>query len=171
MVGPSPLNNNNSGDCRPHLTRSSPASNREPTAPLSNITASEINTLGEFIRLDTELYLKHGSWERLFHHVKGRTNFAPHLRRLPHQAMPLLSRYASSGVPIVLQSLPWSLSRKNADIARGNHPSVQAYEDFIRAEMEDMHSKGIFTVLPYGLLRAHPALHISPLGCVPQREQ
>ena len=56
-------------------------------------------------------------------------------------------------------------------MARGNHPSTKAFADFIQSEMTDMRKKGIFVVLPYSLVRHLPALRLSPLGCVPQRER
>ena len=176
MVGPSSLNIQSSGDCRPHLPRLSEISDRTNPSTAnqggpSNIVESKIDVLGEFINSDTVSFLAHGSWERLFHDVKGRSNFTHHLRRLPHRAAFFLDRYARAGVPVVLSSAPWTLQQKDDAIRRGNHPSVQAFQDFIAEEMTDMRRKGIFTILPYGLLRGHPALRISPLGCVPQRER
>ena len=156
MVGPSLLNPVSGGDRRPHLHRVSNADDSSHATPSSgspNTTiANKIDVLGEFINQDTAALLEHGSWDRLFHHVKGRSNLTSHLRRLSHRAAPFLDRYARSGVPVVLSSAPWTLQQKDEAMQRGNHPSVLAFEDFIREEMTDMRSKGIFTVLPYGLL-------------------
>ena len=183
MVGPSTSTTVNDADCRPHLAlplgaASSVAgahdttSHGGPTSSTnnSNIAATKVNTLGEFINMDTVNFLDYG-WERLFHSVKGRTNFTPHLDCLPHRAAALLDRYARTGVPVVVRSAPWSLTQKDAAMTRGNHPSVKVYEDFVAQEMLDMRKKGIFLLLPYELLREQPALRISPLGCVPQRER
>lgn len=72
---------------------------------------------------------------------------------------------------MLITSEPWSLERKDAAIQRGNHPSAHAFTDFLREEMCDMRSKGMFIVLPYHLVRDIPQLRISPIGCVPQRER
>ena len=183
MVGPSPPLHD-SGDRRPHLTQprieaslpvgtdEAAMTNGQSSEPMiSNVAATKIGMLGEFIHLDTQKFLEYGSWERLFHSVKGRSNLTTHLDCLPHRAAALLHRYAKSGVPVVVQSPPWSLHQKDVAISRGNHPSVHSFEDFVLEEMEDMRKKGIFILLPYQLLRDHPALRISPLGCVPQRER
>ena len=137
----------------------------------SNVEIRKINTLGEFIELDHNFYISHGSWNELFHRIKGRSNFSSHLKRLHHQAKPFLLRYARHGVPVLLHTEPWSLERKDSAMARGNHPSTKAFADFIQSEMTDMRKKGIFVVLPYSLVRHLPALRLSPLGCVPQRER
>ena len=85
--------------------------------------------------------------------------------------MPLLLRYSQQGVPVLLKDRPWSLEQKDRAIRRGNHPSTKAYAEFIRSEMTNMRSKGMFIVLPYRTVRPLPPLRLSPLGCVPQRER
>ena len=180
MVGPSPFQSNN-GDRRPHLTQplieaslravDGTTSVSRSSATPNNVAAIKIGTLGEFIQLDAKRFLEFGSWERLFHLVKGRSNLTPNLDCLPHRAAALLHRYSKTGVPVTIQSPPWSLQQKDSAIARGNHPSVQSFNAFVLEEMEDMRKKGIFILLPYELLRDHPSLRISPLGCVPQRER
>ena len=139
--------------------------------PRINVATNKLDELGEFIKLDSTLYTDRSSWEALFHQVKGRSNFSQDLLHLDHPAARLLSTYARTGVPVLLTTAPWSLEKKDAAIARGNHPSVQAFSEFIREEMLDMRKKGVFVILPYHLIRDHPALRISPLGCVPQRER
>ena len=137
-----------------------------------NVDPLNLDTLGEFIDLDTNYLVSHdNNWTSLFHKVKGRSNFSPNLVHLQHDASPLLLRYATQGVPVVLDSKPWDLSRKDAAMLRGNHPSTAAFADFITEEMTEMRSKGIFIVLPYETVRSLEPLRISPLGCVPQRER
>jgi hypothetical protein len=46
---------------------------------------------------------------------------------------------------------------------------MHEHVDFIRDEMADFESKGFWTVLPYELVKHLRGLHLSPLGCVPQR--
>ena len=168
------MNTSNSTDCRPHLNASSSSDGQRagvgnPTT--NNIVHPKLDALGEFVQLDTNLFLDLGSWTDLFHRIKGRSNFASSLNHLRHQAAPFLQRYAQKGVPVVLTSKPWTLQQKDQAMRRGNHPSTRAFQDFMRTEMADMRSKGMFIVLPYQHVRSFPELRISPLGCVPQRER
>ena len=163
--------------CRPHLSHDVnnvvPSASKPSLSSLSapNIIATrKIDELGEFFKLDTALFVENPCWQSFFHKVKGRSNFQPQVQHLPHKAAPLILRYARQGVPVVLPSAPWSLAQKEAVIQRGNHPSVQAFSDFVKEEMLDMRRKGIFVILPYHLLKDRPELRISPLGCVPQRD-
>ena len=136
----------------------------------NNIVTCKIDELGEFVRLDTALFVENPCWLPFFHKVKGQSNFQPQVQHLPHRAAPLISCYARQGVPVVLSSVPLSQTRKDTEIQRGNHPSVQALSDFVKEEMLDMRRKRIFINLPYRLLKDRPELRISPLGCVPQRD-
>ena len=163
--------------CRPHLPQNACVATKVPGAGPSgvparnNVATRKIDELGEFVRLDSALFVETPSWSSFFHKIKGRSNFQPEVHGLPHQAAPLISSYAKKGVPVVLSSEPWSTARKDAAIQRGNHPSVLAFADFVKEEMLDMRRKGIFVILPYKLLRDRPELRISPLGCVPQRDR
>ena len=147
------------------------AGNVTANGSTSNIETHKLDALGEFIRSDADYFVHNRGWNSLFHHVKGRSNFSKQLDNLDHQARPLLLRYARHGVPVVLQSQPWSLAQKDQAIQRGNHPSTLAFADFIQAEMLDMKKKGMFTILPYHLVWPLTPLRLSPLGCVPQRER
>ena len=82
----------------------------------SNIEKLNLDALCDFIRSDSDSFINHGGWINLFHHVKGQSNFAHSLDCLDHQARPLLQRYAKYGVPVVLESKPWSLQQKDAAI-------------------------------------------------------
>ena len=162
-------------DCRPHLHASLVRDGHHSgagRAPANNIAHPKIDALGEFSHLEhSNLFVEHGSWTDLFHQRKGRSNFTTSLRHLRHRAVPLLQRYAQQGVPVILSTRPWSLEQKDRAIKRGNHPSTRAFPDFMKSEMADMHSKGMFIVMPYAQVRHLPELRISPLGCVPQRER
>ena len=149
-----------STDGRPHLVSGSAQINVDPT---------KIDALGEFIKVDSNFYIDHESWTDLFHARKGRSNFHDNLLHLRHRAAPLLHQYSKRGVPVLITTEPWTLQQKDAAISRGNHPSAHAFTDFLRSEMQDMRTKGMFIVLPYALIRHQPQLRISPLGCVPQR--
>ena len=137
----------------------------------SNVDNNKLDALGEFIRLDTNFYVDHGTWNSLFHSRKGRSNFPLTLRHLQHKAARLLNHYARHGVPVLIQDRPWTLTEKDNAMNRGNHPSAHSFTEFLRTEMGDMREKGMFIVIPYNLVRKHPQLRISPLGCVPQRDR
>ena len=85
--------------------------------PRTNVESNKLDELGEFIKLDSTLYTDRSSWEELFHHVKGRSNFTRDLLHLDHPAAKLLSTYAQTGVPVLLTTAPWSLEEKDAAIA------------------------------------------------------
>ena len=164
--------------CRPHLphefdsvAQKVPGSGPSGVPTPNNIATRKIDELGEFVKLDSALFVETPCWQSFFHKIKGKSNFQPQVQRLPHKAAPLISRYARQGVPVVLSLEPWSLERKEAAIRQGNHPSVQAFSDFVKEEMLDTRRKGIFVILPYRLLKDHPELQISPLGCIPQRDR
>ena len=108
---------------------------------------------------------------QLFHSRTGRSNIHRRIRSLRHRAAPLLHRFAKNGIPVLLQSKPWSSKQKDDAFQRGNHPSAHAFTDFLREEMGEMRQKGMFIVLPYHLLKDMKQLRLSPLGCVPQRER
>ena len=137
----------------------------------SNVDNNKLDALGEFIRLDTNFYVDHGTWNSLFHSRKGRSNFPLTLRHLQHKAARLLNHYARHGVPVLIQDRPWTLTEKDNAMNRGNHPSAHSFTEFLRTEMGDMREKGMFIVIPYNLVRKHPQLRISPLCCVPQRDR
>jgi hypothetical protein len=54
-------------------------------------------------------------------------------------------------------------------LARNSHPSAAAHLDFVRDELGDFVDKRFWVVLPYDEVKDLPRLHLSPLGCVPQR--
>ena len=139
--------------------------------PISKLVANKLDALGEFISLDTNLYLEMNSWTKFFHARKGRSNLSPGLNRLRHRAANLLHRFATRGIPVLISAAPWTQAQKDAAILRGNHPSAHAFTTFLREEMADMREKGMFLVLPYELVRDIPQLRISPIGVVPQRER
>ena len=140
--------------------------------PISNVAPTNLNdTLGEYLHLDTSLFLDSKCWHDFYNARRSRTNFAPHLRRLRHRAASLLDRFSKAGVPVLLTSEPWTLQQKDAAMARGNHPSALAFTTFLREEFADMRSKGMFLILPYDLVRHLPQLRLSPIGCIPQRDR
>ena len=138
---------------------------------LNTVEQHKIRALGEFIELDSNFFVSRGSWSDLFHRVKGQSNFSARLNQLKHKAKPFLLRYTQKGGPVLLHTKPWSLEQKDLAMTRGNHPSTQAFAEFIQSEMTDMRRKGMFIVLPYDSISHLPALWLSPLECVPQQER
>ena len=160
-------------DHRPHPTDHFPVVSAAILPHVSNVAQPpKINdTLGEYIHLDTSLFLDSKCWHDFYTARRSRTNFAPHLRRLCHRAASMLDRFSRAGVPVLLSSEPWTLQQKDAAMTRGNHPSALAFTTFLREEFADMRSKGMFLILPYDLVRHLPQLRLSPIGCIPQRDR
>ena len=75
-------------------------SGNQPSNPTSNVAATKTGKLGEFIQLDAEKFLEYGSWERLFHLVKGRSNFTTHLDCLTHRAASICHYQSTCSSPI-----------------------------------------------------------------------
>ena len=142
---------------------------RPPT--VSSLDQLKIDTLGEFIKLDTDFLENSKSWVNLFKSTQGRSNFQPNLHSIHHPEIPLLSTYAKNGVQVLLSTDLWSLEQKDAAIERGCHKSASDFTSFLREEMATMRQKGMFIVMPYKLIRDHPYIHIIPIGCIPQRDR
>lgn len=66
---------------------------------------------------------------------------------------------------------PWSRATKDQAIQRGPHQSSQSERQFVSEEMLDFCQRGYWLVLPYNVVCDWPALRLSPLGVVPQRER
>ena len=76
-----------------------------------------------------------------------------------------------NGVPVVLQSRPWTPSEKQTRFKRGPHKSALEYSEFLATEFLDFCRKGYWMILPYELIKDRPELRLSPIGVVPQRER
>ena len=111
------------------------------------------------------------SWRSLVAALRGRPNIPASVVGAPHRAARLLGHLSRVGQPVCLSSPPWSLSQKDAAVARGPHPSAREYSAFLRGEMYQMCLRGQWVVLPYSLVRKMPGLRVSPPGVVPQRER
>jgi hypothetical protein len=66
---------------------------------------------------------------------------------------------------------PWSARDKAQAAARGSHKSSHGEREFVATEILDFVQQGYWLVLPYDVVTAWPALRISPLGVVPQRDR
>lgn len=56
-------------------------------------------------------------------------------------------------------------------MSRGSHPSAAAHHEFLREEMAEMLQQRFWIILPYDLVKHIPALRLSPLGVIPQRDR
>ena len=115
---------------RPHQVTSSqpsissPASTSPSTGQATINIASKLDALGEFIKLNTNFFVDKNSWVQLFHLCKGRSNLNRRIWSLRHRAAPFLHRFAKNGIPVLLQSKPWSSKKKDDAFHRGNHPTI-----------------------------------------------
>ena len=73
--------------CRPHLTHDVEdvvAKTKGGVPAPNNIETRKIDELGEFVKLDAELFVANPCWQSFFHKVKGQSNFQPQVQHLPH---------------------------------------------------------------------------------------
>ncbi len=126
--------------------------------------------LGAYVDRTVSLIKKRG-WHAAITVLRGRSNLHPNVKELPHPAAPLLDRMRRNGVPVVLQSSPWTEVEKQSRFIRGPHKSALEYSEFLATEFLDFCRKGYWMLLPYELVRDMPELRLSPIGVVPQRER
>ena len=115
--------------------------------------------------------LKRYGWHTAINTLRGRSNLHPDVKKLPHPAAPLLDRMRRNGVPVVIQTAPWTAEMRQARLNRGPHKSALEYSEFLAAEFLDFCRKGYWMLLPYELVKDRPELRLSPIGVVPQRER
>ena len=109
-------------------------------------------------------------WAEFVKRRRGRGNFGS-LQHIRHPARRILRQYSSRGVPVSLQSAPWSQAQLEQALQRGPHSSVHAFSSFLREEFADMIKKGQWVVLPFDKVKHLLGLCLSPPGCVPQRDR
>ena len=126
--------------------------------------------LGAYVDSTVKLVTTVG-WHVAIHRLRGRSNLHPKVKDLPHPAAPLLERMRRNGVPVVLQTAPWTRAERRTRLARGPHKSALEYADFLATEFLDFCRKGYWMLLPYDLVEHIPELRLSPIGVVPQRER
>ena len=134
---------------------------------------SQINTdrLGKYIKTATASFLSARNWSEFISKQRGQREIPSAVSQLPHPAAPLLSRIGSTGVPVLLNTTPWTPAQKLVAITRGSHQSAKLHMDFLREEMADMVDQQFWVVIPYDLVANHPNLRLSPMGVVPQRDR
>jgi hypothetical protein len=87
-----------------------------------------------------------------------------------HPAICLLKRLGKDGVPVLMQTPPWSPELRQARLDRGSHKSCDDHFEFVREEMLEFVEKGFWTLVPYRLIKTMHNLRLSPLGIIPQRD-
>ena len=128
--------------------------------------------LDDLIHQASRHYAQSSTWEQYAAKTREpKGDFHPAVGRIPHPAAHLLNHIRLHGAPVVTAGAPWSQSKRAQAIHRGPHKSARDYRAFLRQEFTDMINKGHWTVLPADLLASEPALRLSPLGVVPQRDR
>ena len=61
------------------------------------------------------------SWANFVTSVRGRGDLDPGVKKLPHPAAHLLSRFQKSGTPAMIKTAPWSVERIDDALKRGPH--------------------------------------------------
>jgi hypothetical protein len=72
---------------------------------------------------------------------------------------------------VPVSTAPWTLAQKQKAISRGSHKSSQGKREFVHGKIHDFCQQGYWIVLPFSVVQDWPALRISPLGVVPQRNR
>jgi hypothetical protein len=127
--------------------------------------------LGNLISQAASALLSFTSWSSLVTSQRSHLEIPSTIKLLPHPAAPPLSQIASNGVPVLLNSKPWSAAEKDSAIQCGSHQSTCQHNDFLRTEMADMVKQHYWTVVPYHHVQHLPNLRLSPMGDVPQRDR
>ena len=140
-----------------------------PWLPHLNRLGDELDDL---IHLASQHYSAAQTWEEYAAKTREpQGDFHPNVGHIPHPAAHLLNHLRLHGAPVVTSGAPWSAAKRAQALSRGPHKSARDYRAFLRQEFTDMIHKGHWTVLPADLLATEPALRLSPLGVVPQRDR
>ena len=111
-------------------------------------------------------------WEAVVNSVRGESNLAQAVRRLPHKTARLLEHLRRRGAGVTLTTKPWAIGRRDDAIARGAHKSAHMDCAFVFDEMGDFcEQQGCWIALPYSVVRNWPNLRVSPIGAVPERDR
>lgn len=133
--------------------------------------------LGKLITQHTADFMDK-NWRTFIKDIQGRGNLDPSPSVVEkHPAGPLVKHLATNGVPVIMQTEPWSDAKIKATVARGPHKSCDEHLDFLRGEMLDFVRKGYWVVLPLRLWKQKAAEDGGPLrklrlalpGVIPQQ--
>lgn len=127
-------------------------------------------TLGKFANQMARRVRQCG-WEAVVNEVRGESNLAKDVRRLPHKAARLLEHLRRRGAGVVTRTEPWTEQRRDEAVRRGAHQSAHGDREFVFAEMQDFCDQGYWIVLPYSEVKHWGTLRVSPIGAVPQRDR
>ena len=127
------------------------------------------NELGELICIDSVVVQSVGI-EQLVATKRGQGDLTD-MSQVHHPARGLLRQYRHRGVPVVLQTLPWTAAQLRAALNRGPHKSAHNHIDFLQADMANMVKAGQWVVLPINNTKHWAGMRISPIGVVPQWNQ
>ena len=85
-------------------------------------------------------------WASFVTSVRGREDLHHGVKKLPHPAAHLLSRFQKSGTSVMMKTTPWSAERIDHALRRGPHQSYHRGIEFLREEYADMMDKEQWTV-------------------------
>jgi hypothetical protein len=102
--------------------------------------------------------------------ARNRGDLQPTLPDLSHPAIRLLKRLGKDGVPVLMQTPPWSPELRQARFKRGSHKSCDNQFEFLQEEMLEFVEEDFWTIVPYRLIKTMHNLRLSPLGIIPQRD-
>jgi hypothetical protein len=128
------------------------------------------DTLGKFAYQTAASVTRQG-WASFVNSVRGTSNVAAGVRRLPHKAARLLDHLRTKGATVLMANEPWTTADLDRAMHRGSHKSAHEERDFVFEEIMDFCTQGYWTVLPYDTVRDWRGLRLSPLGVVPQRDR
>ena len=124
--------------------------------------------LGKLVSDALERLRASPSVEAFLQTSRGPSDISPDVCHIPHPASSLLDEYRNHGVRMRATTPNWDRPRKLEALARGAHQSSYEHIAFVREEFADFVRKKFWVVLPAASILEHPALRLSPLGCVPQ---
>ena len=108
------------------------------------------------------------SWEAFIRDMRGKGDFHPGVKDIPHPAAHLLHQYQRSGAPVEMKTKPWSSEKIASALRRGPHKSAKGGIEFLREEFCDLLRKQQWTLLPVSMIQHLPGLRLSPIDLVPQ---
>ena len=152
----------------------SSAAPQEPSAKRQKVsinTHQPLDQLGKSIQTVIDLFHAAPDWTSFIQQLRHQPELPTNIGTIPHPAGLLLQRIRRSGIPVLQHTHPWTQQEKDHAITRGSHPSAKAHSEFLRDEMAAMMEQRFWIVLPYRLVKHIPALRLSPLGVIPQRDR
>jgi hypothetical protein len=117
------------------------------------------------------LAFEQDGWSGVIKAARNRGDLRPTLPDSSHPAIRLLKRLGKDGVPVLMQTPPWSPELRQARLEQGSHKSCDDHFEFLRKELLEFVEKGFWTLVPNCLIKTMHNLRLSPLGIIPQHDR